>query len=332
MNESAGIPDVNPVNETPKPNLPETEIKPATPVTPERVSPEQTQARLAEVRGSIGNAISSKEPLPPSSPAITPNIEPPRYTLPERFKNVFFNKTNLIMATFTAEAATFIPAYLVAKYLTSSLLVEAAGFPALLGLMWWSAEKIAHSGTSLGKFTHYYPKPALFKKTTPVGSLNFGDVYAELYLSRNMGKMADLNFKQRVFALPTDGLNALKQLTSDIEQKNPKVARIKAFKASSHLVGQYPELFKRIGFAVEERKPNIIDPLAGVLSKSIFALAWGPRQLWQEKSLRGFREALNLKTGKRATAWITPQGLVEHKSQIEKALQRFQKPAERGKR
>lgn len=325
MNESAEIPDVKSTKEA------SPLIKPDIPSSPEPISPEQTQDRLAEVRAGIRAAIPPKEPLPPASPLATPTIEPPTYSLPERFKNVIFNRTNLIMATFTAEGAAFLPTYFVANYLTSSFLVEAVGFPAFLALYWWSADRLAKKGHALGEFTHYFPKAVLFGKNTPVGRLNFGEVWAELHMSSNLGKMSDLSFKQRVPTLALDGLTSLQTLANLIEQKNPKIAKIKAFKAHSHLVGQYPELYKRLGFTVEEKPPGFLDKVAGVFSKGIFAFVWGPRQLLHG-SFRGFREAFNLKTGKRATAWITPQALVEHKDQIEEELQRFQKLAGRVKR
>jgi len=45
--------------------------------------------------------------------------------------------------------------------------------------------------------------------------------------------------------------------------------------------------------------------------------------------MRGFKEAWGIATAKRATAWISPQGLVEHKPIIEAELQRFQKLVQR---
>lgn len=332
MNESAEIPDVEPAKKAPSPNQPETELKPAIPSTPEKASPEPTQDRLAEVRTNIRNAIPSKETPPLASPVVAPHNEPSTYSLPERFKNVIFNRTNLIAATMTAEGAAFIPTFLVAKYLTSSFLLEAVGFPTLFALMWWSGIKLAQKGHTLSEFVLYFPRTTLLRKNTPVGSLNFGEVWAELHMSSNVGKMSDLSFKQRVPALALDGLTSLQTLARLIEQKNSQVAKIKAFKAHSHLVGQYPELFKRLGFTVEGKPPGFLDKMAGVFSKGFFAFIWGPRQLLRERSIRGFREAFNLKTGKRTTAWITPQDLVEHKGQIEEKLQYFRKLAERAQR
>lgn len=327
MSESAEIPNVEPIAEA--------EVKPAIPPTPERTSPEPTQARLAEVRQNISRAIPPREPPPPPiAPLATPTVEPPKYSLPEKFRNIVFNRYNQIGLAFAAETAVFMPPYVLAKAaFGGSMLVEAAIMPTLVALMFWTGQKILFKDViPMGNFTSMFPVTSWWKKNTPVGNINLGEVYGEFHTGKNIGKMSDLSIRQRTIALAADGLDALAKLAIAIEQKNPRVANIKSYKATSHLIAQYPELFQRVGFVIENKKQTMLDNFEATTTKGIFSLVWGTRQLLAKRSLRGLREAFNLSTEKRATAWITPQALVEHKGQIIEELARFQKLAERDKR
>lgn len=330
MNESAETPTGEPAPEGPKPNPLEIKAKP-TLATPEKPN-------AAEQIDRVRASIKSTKP-PPKLPVLqtdisTPTIEPHKYSLPEKFRNIVFNRYNQIGLAFTAETAVMLPVYFLAKAAFSgSMLVEVAVMPPFAALMFWTGQKILTKDViPMGNFTSMFPVTSWRPKHTPVGDINFGEVHGEFHTAKNIGKMSDLSIRQRTIALAADGLDALLKLTTAIKQKNPRVVNIKAYKATSHLIAQYPELFQRVGFVIENKKPTMLDNLQATATKGVFALAWGPRQLLKKRGLGGFGDAFRLLTGKRATAWITPQTLVEHKDKIEEELQRFQKLAERAKR
>ena len=261
MNESAEQPSINPFEG----------IKPPEPAEVLHTSPETEIAKLVEAGPEFTpERQPSPQPFPTATvPAPLPEI---RYSFPERVRNVVFNRTNLLAAVLTAEGTASTFSYLVAKAVfPNTMLTEVALFSFLTPLLLWSGTKIAFRDVlPLGNFTSVFPRVILLKRHTPVADLGFGETYAEFHTGKNVGKMSDLSIRQRSITLAVDGLETLVKLASAIEHGHPKVAKFKAYKATSHWVGQYPELFQKAGFVVDNKKPTLVDKLDASFTKGVF--------------------------------------------------------------
>jgi len=200
----------------------------------------------------------------------------------------------------------------------------------LLYITYEAFNSVYNKGLILGPFTNLHKEVAFSKIETPLGMVRSGEVVGSIHLGRSLGKMSDMSLRERAVKVPLDGLLGLQKLGQKFEQGSSDVADVTAVRARSHLVAQNSELFKNLGFSLEEQSEFQKDSLTRDISaKMIVAPVWGIRQLLKGRGLRGFKQANALQFGKSQTAWILPSQLIDPKNKeaLNWHIQRFQQVA-----
>lgn len=191
---------------------------------------------------------------------------------------------------------------------------------------------VADGGIRLGTYTCLIKKYNTRTQQTPVGVVRSGELIGSLRLINSLGKMSDLPVRERAFAVPLDALRGLEVLRKKFEQGSKDVEDIVAIKASSHLVSEYDNDLTSLGFTLEPPLDSRAHELGNNVGKLLLVTpVWGIRQLFRERSLRGFREAASTKLGKTQTAWITPQKLCsdETKTALQQGIERVESVLEK---
>lgn len=202
-----------------------------------------------------------------------------------------------------------------------------AATPILTYTVYEAYKAVLGGGIKLGQYTSLFKEYSTNPKVTPAGTVRSGELVGSVHLVNSLGKMSDLSARERALAVPLDGLRGLDKLREKFEENSKDVRGIVAIKASSHLVAQNRELFENLGFALQEQSRNEKNGMGNkITGKMIILPVWGIRQLFRERSLRGFREANRVRLGESQTAWITPQALCSPRSRdaLHRNIQRIE--------
>lgn len=203
--------------------------------------------------------------------------------------------------------------------LGTDLITSIAGYPelalyatipvALYGLYrTWTS--VMGGGIKLGLFTNLFKEYAVKPEVTSIGIVRPGEFVGSIHLFNNAGKMSDMSARERALAVPLDGLKGLVKLGEKFEQNSKNVRDVVVLKVRSHLVAQNRKLFEELGFTLQDQSQAEKNSSANIIAgKILIPSIWGIRQLFRERSLRGFREANQIRLGEIQTAWITPQQL-----------------------
>lgn len=245
----------------------------------------------------------------------------------KRVSNVFLDtRLRALAVTATKTGAAVIGTDIIFSSLGHPQLATYMAVPILAYVGYEAGKAVFNGGIQLGQFTNLFKEYSIHK-VTPLGTIRSGEMVGSLHLIKSIGKMSDMSARERALVVLLDGLKGLDKLREKFEQDSKDVRGIAAIKASSHLVAQNRKLFEGLGFTIQDQsaseKNSISNKIAG---KVIILPIWGVRQLFRERSLRGFREGINIRLGETQTAWITPQTLcsLETKRSIEQNIQRIE--------
>lgn len=329
MNESVEIPRGEGAREIPPSN-------PFEAVEPFR---EET-ARRVESAPEITPELPSETPAALPTPAksnLTPAILPP--SLPEkpisvrkRIVNVLTDYNTLAVARTLAESVPVYITVAVVNAIVSSPIPEMwVAYPATgVFALWRFWHLFLPKTIKDSNFTTFNREPVVKSQLTPLGKLEFGDMVGVLHMLRGISRMAEMSALERAKALYIDGLQSLSYLAGQIENKDPGVADLRVIKATSHLVGRHENIFKQLGFTIEPYSGNLLG-VRETLGKWLVIPIFGFARLLKKHSFSGFKDAASIRMDNIKTAWITPQALVAHKSQIEKELEKYGNLAKRTK-
>ncbi len=333
------------------PNL-ESTVKPSTPIEKELLhgepseksdepatetpvyNPEQSHVEIQKIGANLREQQASKETAKAQPHLVSTRVSTTTYvserkpSFAKRVSNIFVDTRLLALAGTAAKSwGAVIGADIIASVIGHPQWSVYAAIPILVYTGYEAGRAVFGGGIQLGQFTNLFKEYAVKSKVTPVGTVRSGEMVGSVHLMNSIGKMSDLSSRERALAVPLDGLKGLAKLGEKFEQNSKEVKDIVVIRAASHLVAQNRELFEDLGFTLQDQsdseKNSTSNKIAG---KILIPPIWGIRQLFRERSLRGFREANQIRLGETQTAWITPQQLYspQTKSAIERNIQRVE--------
>lgn len=285
-------------------------------------------SRTSEIRRFIAGSRPAQAPRPPipEQPVITRPMIPTF----EKIGNILKDQRIHVI---TQSAAEWFAMGIGLEVLAAALRLSQLGNLAIPIATVYGVGRFVHlaitAGLALGEQLTLRRQSSLSNHKTPMREVRFGEQVGSLHLVR-LGEMAKMSARDRKIKLPLEGIKGLQILREKIIQKDPKVAEMQVFEATSYLVAQNSDLFERLGFKLEPAKSSKTRAFAATfLSKVGLIPIFGITQLFQGKGFRGFFEANSIRIGNARTAWITSEELVNHGSQIQLEIQRFQRVIDR---
>lgn len=298
-------------NKTPATELPISNPERQRPEAQESVEGQKERESLVEIVETRDRLVSDKRP-----------------SFTQRAGNIFVDtRLRALTSTVAKTWGIVLATDIVASAIGYPHLATYAVLPILAYTLYETGKAVFGGGIKLGQFTNLFREYNTQDRHTPVGTIHSGDLVGSIHLMNSIGRMSDMSTRERALAVPLDGLRGLDKLRGKFEQNSNEVKDLVAIKASSHLVAQNRDLFTGLGFSLKEQSPLEKSGTANKVAGKIMILPiWGIRQLFRERSLRGFREANSIRLGETQTAWITPQTLLlpETKIAIDKNIQRIE--------